>query len=215
MHAARRRGLGPGDFRLRRVTVGGEVLSPHLAQAACQTFGVPLVEDPYSMTEVIPVTGRTCSQRHLHHDVNIGLTERLDLRTGEPAAAGALATLVITPYFPYRDCAPVFRFDTRDVVRCLPDGPLGCELAGIPATSQILGKADHLLHLSNGDVVTPRQLSRRHRGAARAALARALPRRRPTTGRSGSSCPPPRSRASARPRRAATSPRRSAAWTWT
>jgi phenylacetate-coenzyme A ligase PaaK-like adenylate-forming protein len=65
---------------------------------------------------------------------------------------------VITPYFPYRDCAPVFRFDTRDVVRCLPDGPLGCELAGIPATSQILGKADHLLHLGDGVVVTPRQL---------------------------------------------------------
>jgi len=156
--AARRRGMGPGDFRLRRVTVGGEVLSPHLAQAACQTLGVPRVEDSYSMTEVIPVTGRTCSHRHLHHDVNIGLTETLDLRTGEPAEAGALATVVITPFFPYRDCAPVFRFDTRDVVRCLPDEPLGCELAGIPATSQILGKADHLLHLGPGEVVTPRQL---------------------------------------------------------
>ena len=156
--AARRRGLGPADFRLRRVTVGGEVLSPHLAQAACQTLGVPRIEDPYSMTEVIPVTGRSCSHRHLHHDVNIGLTELLDLRTGEPAEAGDLATLVITPYFPYRDCAPVFRFDTRDVVRCLADGPLGCELAGVPATSQILGKADHLLYLGSGDVVTPRQL---------------------------------------------------------
>jgi phenylacetate-CoA ligase len=158
VNAARRRGLGPGDFRLRRVTVGGEVLSPHLAQAACQVLGVPRVEDSYSMTEVIPVTGRTCSHRHLHHDVNIGHTELLDLRTGEPAAADALATVVITPYFPYRDCAPVFRFDTRDVVRCLPDEPLGCELAGIPATSQILGKADHLLYLGNGDIVTPRQL---------------------------------------------------------
>ncbi len=158
VNAARRRGMGPDDFRLRRVTVGGEVLSPHLAQAACQTLGVPRVEDSYSMTEVIPVTGRTCSHRHLHHDVNIGLTERLDLRTGEPAEAGALATVVITPFFPYRDCAPVFRFDTRDVVRCLPDEPLGCELAGIPATSQILGKADHLLHLGPGEVVTPRQL---------------------------------------------------------
>ena len=156
--AARRRGMGPADFRLRRVTVGGEVLSPHLAQAACQTFGVPQVEDSYSMTEVIPVTGRTCGQRHLHHDVNMGLTELLDLRTGEPAAAGALGTIVITPYFPYRDCMPVFRFDTRDVARCLPDEALGCELAGVPATSQILGKADHLLHLGAEAVVTPRQL---------------------------------------------------------
>jgi phenylacetate-CoA ligase len=156
--AARCRGMGPADFKLRRVTVGGEVLSPALAQAACQTFGVPEIEDSYSMTEVIPITARTCSHRHLHHDVSQGLTELLDLRTGEPAAAGALGTIVITPYFPYRDCMPVFRFDTRDVARRLPDEPLGCELAGLPATSQILGKADHLLHLGAEDVVTPRQL---------------------------------------------------------
>ena len=156
--AARHRGMGAGDFRLRRLVVGGEVLSASLAQAAARTFGVPFVEDPYSMTEVAPVGGRTCSQGHQHHDLNVGLTELVDLDTGEPAAAGALGTLVITPYFPYRDCMPVFRYDTRDVARCLPDAPLRCELAGIPATSRILGKADQLLRLPGGEVVTPRQL---------------------------------------------------------
>jgi phenylacetate-CoA ligase len=156
--AARRRGMGPADFKLRRVTVGGEVLSPSLAQAACQTLGVARVDDSFSMTEAIPVTGRTCSQLHLHHDLNTGLTELLDLRTGDPAAPGALGTVVITPYFPYRDCMPVFRYDTRDVARCLPGGALGCELAAIPATSQILGKAGHLLHLETAGVVTPREL---------------------------------------------------------
>jgi phenylacetate-CoA ligase len=156
--AARRRGMGAGDFRLRRLTVGGEVLSTSLARATAQTFGVAMVEDPYSMTEVAPVTGRTCSQGHQHHDLNLGLTELIDLDTGEPAAPGMLGTLVITPYFPYRDCMPVFRYDTRDVARCLPDAPLRCELASVPATSQILGKADHLLRLAGGEVVTPRQL---------------------------------------------------------
>jgi phenylacetate-CoA ligase len=156
--AARRRGMGPADFQLRRVTVGGEVLSPSVARAACQTLGVPRIDDAFSMTEVIPVTGRTCSHAHLHADLNTGLTELLDLETGEPAAPGALGTLVITPYFPYRDCMPVLRYDTRDVARCLPDGPLGCELAAIPATSQILGKADHLLRPGPDEVITPRQL---------------------------------------------------------
>lgn len=156
--AARRRGMGPDDFRLRRVAVGGEVLSPSLAQAACVSLGVAQVADSFSMTEVIPVTGRTCSAGHLHHDVNTGLVEVLDLQTGEPAGPGALGTVVITPYFPYRDCMPVFRYDTRDVARCLPDEPLSCEVAGIPATSRILGKADQLLHLGPGHVVTPRQL---------------------------------------------------------
>jgi phenylacetate-CoA ligase len=156
--ATRRAGLGAGNFRLRRLVVGGEVLSASLARVAAQTFGVPLIEDPYSMTEIVPVTGRPCSQGHMHHDLNLGLTELIDLDTGEPAAPGALGTLVVTPYFPYRDCTPVFRYDTRDVARCLPDAPLRCELAGIPATSQILGKADHLLRLPGGEVVTSRQL---------------------------------------------------------
>jgi phenylacetate-CoA ligase len=156
--AARYAGLGAGDFRLRRIVVGGEVLSASLARAAAATFGVALIEDPYSMTEIVPVTARPCSQGHMHHDVNLGLTELIDLDTGEPAAPEALGTLVVTPYFPYRDCTPVFRYDTRDVARCLPEGPLRCELASVPATSQILGKADHLLRLPSGEVVAPRQL---------------------------------------------------------
>jgi phenylacetate-coenzyme A ligase PaaK-like adenylate-forming protein len=110
------------------------------------------------MTEIAPVSGRTCSQAHQHYDLGVGYTELIDLDTGEPAAAGALGTLVITPYFPYRDCMPVFRYDTRDVARCLPDTPLRCELSGIPATSQILGKSNQLLRLPDGGIVTPRQL---------------------------------------------------------
>jgi phenylacetate-CoA ligase len=156
--AARRAGLSAADFRLRRLVVGGEVLSTSLAQAAARTFGVPVIEDPYSMTEIVPVTGRPCGQGHMHHDVNVGLTELIDLDTGEPAAPGSLGTLVITPYFPYRDCTPVFRYDTRDVARSLPDTSVRCELAGLPATSKILGKADHMLRAPGGEVVTPRQL---------------------------------------------------------
>jgi phenylacetate-coenzyme A ligase PaaK-like adenylate-forming protein len=155
--AAGRCGMGPGDFRLRRIAVSGEVLSPSLAQAACRTFGVPRIDDSFSMTEVIPVTGRTCSQAHLHHDMNTGLVELLDLQTGEPAAHGALGTVVITPYFPYRECMPVFRYDTRDVARCLSGEALSCELAGIPAMSQVLGKASQLLQLTPDNVVTPRE----------------------------------------------------------
>jgi phenylacetate-CoA ligase len=156
--AARRRGMGPSDFTLRRVDCGGEVLSPSLAAAAAQTFGVERVNDLFGMTEVIPVTGRTCEHGHLHHDLNTGHVETLDPSTGAPARPGELATVVITPYFPYRDCTPVFRYDTRDVVRCLPEGPLACELAGLPGTSKVLGKADQLLRLAESDVVTPRQL---------------------------------------------------------
>lgn len=156
--AARRRGMGPSDFRLRTIDVGGEVLSPSLATAARETFGAATIRDLFAMTEVAPVSGRTCSQGHLHFDINTGLVEYLDLETGEPAEPGALATVVVTPFFPYRDCMPVFRYDTRDVVRCLPDEKLTCEVAAMPGVSQIVGKADQLLRLGPADIVTPRQL---------------------------------------------------------
>jgi phenylacetate-coenzyme A ligase PaaK-like adenylate-forming protein len=154
---ARREGLGPADFRLRRVDCGGEVLSPALARAARETLGVRLVNDTFGMTEVLPVSGRVCEQGHLHHDLNMGFVEVIDLDTGRPAAAGALGSVVITPYYPYRECMPVFRYDTRDVVRRLADADLDCSLSGTPATSQILGKAGHLLRVRGG-VVTPREI---------------------------------------------------------
>ena len=157
--AARQRGLGPSDFRLRRIDVGGEILTPSLAAAAVATFGAEHVNDLFGMTEVLPVTARTCSHGHLHHDVTTGYVEHVDLETGEPAEPGALATVVITPYFPYRDCMPVFRYDTRDVVRPIADEDLSCEVSGLPATSKVVGKPDQLLRLGPTDVVTPRQVA--------------------------------------------------------
>jgi phenylacetate-CoA ligase len=156
--AARRRGMGPADFSLRRIDVGGEILSSSLATAACATFGAERVRDGFAMTEVAPVTAPTCSQGHLHHDIQTGLVELLDLETGEPAEPGALSTVVLTPYFPYRECMPVFRYDSRDVVRRLPDEPLTCELTGLPGTSAILGKADQLVRLGPDDVIAPRMI---------------------------------------------------------
>jgi phenylacetate-CoA ligase len=54
---------------------------------------------------------------------------------------------------------PVFRYDTRDVVRPIADEELSCEVSGLPATSKVLGKPDQLLRLGPSDVVTPRQLA--------------------------------------------------------
>ncbi|MBO9553672.1 hypothetical protein [Cellulomonas sp.] len=153
---ARRRGLGPDDFRLRRIDCVSEILSPAVRAAAEETFGAP-VSDNFGMTEVIPVTATSCSAGHLHHDLTMGDVEVLGLTSGAPAAPGELGTLVVTPYFPYRECMPVLRYDTRDVVRRLP-GPVTCEQAGIPATSAVLGKASQLIEVAPGDVVTPREL---------------------------------------------------------
>lgn len=156
LHVARRRDLGPRDFHLRRIESGGEILSSTLKRAAEEMFGAKVI-DSFGMTEIVPVSGPVCNQGHLHYDVNVGFVEVIDLETGIPAEPGALGTLVVTPYYPYRECMPVFRYDTKDIVRRLPDAPLTCDLAAIPATSVIMGKRDNLLHTSK-NVVTLRDL---------------------------------------------------------
>ncbi|MFF2789143.1 phenylacetate--CoA ligase family protein [Streptomyces sp. NPDC058049] len=154
--AARQRGCGPGDFALRAIYAGGEMLSRSLSDALRETFGAPTVGDAFGMTELLPVGGRTCSARHLHIDPNMGYTEVLDLVTGEPAGPGRLGELTVTPYFPYRECMPVLRYNTGDVVRTL-DGEPDCELAAVPAVSHILGKAG-TLHRTVDGIVTPRDI---------------------------------------------------------
>ncbi|MEV5574296.1 AMP-binding protein [Spirillospora sp. NPDC052269] len=154
--AARRRGLGPDDFELRALFVGGEVLSPHLAEAARDTFGVRQIHDTYGVTELLPAGGRSCEGGHLHLDLNMGYAEVERLDADEPAEVGELGTLVVTPFYPYRECMPVLRYDTRDVVRVLPD-ELDCELAGVPAVSKILGKESRLLRTRDG-IVTQRDV---------------------------------------------------------
>jgi phenylacetate-coenzyme A ligase PaaK-like adenylate-forming protein len=106
------------------------------------------------MTEILPMGGRTCNQGHLHHDLNVGLVEVIDLDNGQPAAPGQPGRLVITPYYPYRECMPFFRYDTGDIVRTLPDQPLTCDLAVVPATSNILGKATNVLRINERWVTT-------------------------------------------------------------
>jgi phenylacetate-CoA ligase len=97
--AARARGLGPDDFRLRRIDCGGEVLSAALAGAALETLGAP-VNDGFAMTEVLPVSGRACEEGHLHHDLNMGYVEVIDLETAAAAPPAGIGTVVINPYFP-------------------------------------------------------------------------------------------------------------------
>jgi hypothetical protein len=109
------------------------------------------------MTEVLPVSGRTCGQHHLHVDLNMGMVEVVSLVGPRPAAPGELGTMVVTPFFPYRDCMPVFRYDTRDLVRRLPDERLTCNLAAVPALSPILGKAEQAVS-AGGQLVTPRDI---------------------------------------------------------
>jgi phenylacetate-coenzyme A ligase PaaK-like adenylate-forming protein len=132
-------GYRPADFGLRRIHVGGEVVTAGL-KARCQDlFGLVTFVEGYAQTETWPVSATRCEHGHLHFEPSQGLVEVIDPDTGKPATPGALGTLVVTPLPPYRDTTLVLRYHTEDMVRVL-SGPLTCPLRHLPAVSNVQGK---------------------------------------------------------------------------
>jgi phenylacetate-CoA ligase len=138
---AAREGYRAEDFGLEQILTGGEVLSSSLRARAEAAFGARVV-DMYGMTETFPVGSQLCEEGHLHTSADQGLVEVLDPDTYQPAAPGEVGTLVVTPFPPYRETMPVLRLDTGDLVRPLAETPT-CEMAALPATSPVLGRAAH------------------------------------------------------------------------
>jgi phenylacetate-CoA ligase len=136
--AAESGGWQSGDFGLESILAGGEVLSDALRSRAREVLGAEVTSD-YAATETAPAAASACSQGHLHHSGQCGHVELLDPDTFAPARPGEIATLVVTPYVPYRDCTLVLRYVTNDLVRILDEVP-SCELSGQPASSAILGR---------------------------------------------------------------------------
>ena len=74
---AERGGRNARDFGLEEIRSGGEILTDALRVRAEETFGAPVM-DSYSMTEIVPVSGQVCSQRHLHIPPDQGHVEVLN-----------------------------------------------------------------------------------------------------------------------------------------
>lgn len=127
-----------GDFGLESIQAGGEVLSDALRSRAREVLGAEVTSN-YAATETAPAAAAACRHGHLHHATDFGHVELLDPETFEPARPGEIATLVVTPYVPYRDCTFVLRYVTNDLVWVLDEAP-ACELSGLPASSAILGR---------------------------------------------------------------------------
>ena len=151
-------GYGPVDFGLERILVGGEVVTEGLKVRSQQLFGpARVLEGGYGVTEIWPFGGRLCEAGHLHFEVSQGLLEVQNHETAAPALPGETGTIVATPFPPYRETTLVLRYDTRDVVRVLPE-PLTCTLRHQPATSPLLGKLGLSVRHERGWTY-PRQLA--------------------------------------------------------
>jgi phenylacetate-coenzyme A ligase PaaK-like adenylate-forming protein len=151
-----RTGYRPADFGLEQIFVGGEVVTAGLKHRARRLFGDVDIAETYAMTETIPFGGTRCEAGHLHFEPVHGLVEVLDVTTGAPAGPGDLATLVTTPFPPFRETTVLLRYDTRDGVRAV-GGSLGCSRRDVPATGPIEGKLDFAVRHAGG-WTTPRDV---------------------------------------------------------
>jgi phenylacetate-coenzyme A ligase PaaK-like adenylate-forming protein len=152
-------GLGPDDFGLRRIMVGGELVTAGLKRRCQALFGPVCFEEGYGMTETWPIAGACCEAGHVHFEPLQGLVEVLDLDSGRPAEPGQPGTIVATPFAPFREATVVLRYDTQDVTRVLTE-PAACTMASRPATGPLLGKAALSIHTEEGwvfprDVLEP------------------------------------------------------------
>jgi phenylacetate-coenzyme A ligase PaaK-like adenylate-forming protein len=134
-----RNGYRPKDFGLRRIIIGGEIVTEGLKARAQKLFGPVSFLENYTATEIVPMGGTQCSAGHLHFEVSGGLMEMMALEGHNTAVSGEVGSIVATPFPPYRQTTILLRYDTEDVARPLT-GPLECELRDFPATSCLLGK---------------------------------------------------------------------------
>ncbi|MEV4759268.1 hypothetical protein AB0J86_29800 [Micromonospora sp. NPDC049559] len=135
---AEREGWRPADFGLESIQVGGEVLTEALRARAAAVFGAE-VNIGYLLTEAVPAGAARCTAGHLHYGREFAHFEFLDPVTYRPAEPGGTGIVVITPFVPYRECTLLLRYATGDLVRLLDTAPT-CELAAIPATSDVIGR---------------------------------------------------------------------------
>ncbi len=165
-------GYRPPDFGLESIFVGGEIVTAGLKARAQALFGQVTYAEGWAMSETFPFCAQRCEQGHLHSEPTHGLLEVLDPETGQPAAPGTVASLVVTPFAPFRETTPLLRYDTGDLVRTLPQQP-ACTLRQQPATSDLLGKRSLSIQ-HDGEWITPRHVLEARRGAGRGPAAGSL-----------------------------------------
>lgn len=147
-------GYGPRDFGLKRIDLGGEIVTQGLRRRARELLGdeVPLWEG-YGMSETWGSGGWVCPAGNLHFE-DTALWEFLDPDTYAPAAEGQVATCVATPLPPFREAMLLLRYDTEDLVRPISACPCG---HASQVTTTLLGKRHRSVRHADG-WTTPRDV---------------------------------------------------------
>jgi phenylacetate-CoA ligase len=135
------------DFRqagLRSITTGGSLVSEDLKARVRDTWGVRLTEG-YGMADVPTFMAGQCPRGDVLHALDLTTyLEVLDPASRQPVPPGRPGVLVLTSFYPYRECMPVLRYWTNDLVIMAPPGRCSCGSTG-STILDIVGRADQML----------------------------------------------------------------------
>ncbi len=129
-------GIGPGEFEIRRIIVGGEVLTRATAERARRLFPTAKLTEFYNIGECIQLSGSVCPRGNMHFPP-LGRIDVLDQEDGAEVSEGEVGVLVLTPFKPPREVTLLIKYNTGDLVRKQAD--CGCGIKG-SVVSKPLGK---------------------------------------------------------------------------
>jgi phenylacetate-CoA ligase len=131
--------------------IGGAELSDEFSRKYVEkVFGVPFY-DQYSSVEFERMAWQ-CQEKDMYHiDSDALVMEFLD-KDGEEVSTGERGEIVCTSLFNY--AMPLIRYKIGDVA--VPSDETCACGRGLPLMQMVEGRKDHLIVLSNGQVLTPR-----------------------------------------------------------
>lgn len=134
--------IGLHNFDVRRIIVAGEPggSQPAVRQRIEEAWQAQVI-DHAGATEVGPWGYADAERRGLHILESEFIAEFLSIETGEPASAGELAHLILTPLG--RRGMPVIRYRTGDIVR--PTWPKSGANRFVLLEGGVLARADDML----------------------------------------------------------------------
>lgn len=140
-------GLSPAALGLKLGLFGGEpgLQDPHFRARIERVWGFRAMDANYGMAEVLSIFGAECDVREGLHFMGQGVVyPELKNPAGDdvlPWEPGAQGELVLTHLS--RECQPLLRYRTSDMIEVIAAGPCRC---GLPSPRwRVVGRADDMV----------------------------------------------------------------------
>ena len=144
-----KRGIDPKSTAIEYISTTGSYFPQVTREFVSQAWDATII-DTYSMAEHCG-SATSCEHGIGHHFDITAMPEVVDFETGKRLPPSEEGVLVLTSFYPFRQCVPLIRYWTDDIVT-LTDEKCNCGFNGL-SIKEFIGRAQncvYLGHMSNG-----------------------------------------------------------------